>query len=94
MDLALILSMFFDDAVQFAHLFSVEFVHSFWQSLSSFVSRGPKNFLSGEPRTISAWRGMVIPLSQDIVSKNSKTSQLTNLGSPLVSTKLMFLHPT
>lgn len=67
--------MFFDNVFQFAHLFSAEFVHSFWHSLRSFARWGHNEFLGGESRPIRDWRERVIPLSQDIFSKNGNENR-------------------
>lgn len=77
-------TMLFDDAVQFAQVFSVECVYSFWRSRSSFVSWGPSDVLNAESRPIRDWKGRMIRLSQDIQSQNGNTKQLTDLDAHLV----------
>lgn len=79
--------------VQFAHLFLLSFFSS-WHSLNSFVRWTPKKVLIGETRPIQNWRVMVMPLSQDILSKNDSTLPLTYLDASLVSTNECYDPPT
>lgn len=82
-DLAQIVSLFFDDVVQFAHLFLAEFVYSSFHSVCTFVTWVPNDDSSGESRPIRVYKGRVIRFYKYILSRNVNTKRLTNLDAPL-----------
>lgn len=78
-------SVFYNDIVPFAHLFSSGFVDSSWLSVLVMASRDPNEVLCDETGPIKDWRGRAVPHPMDGAENNKLTVDNPPFIPPLTS---------